>query len=97
MMVGYKDAHLTANQHSFNKRMLEIRVFVERALKKVDKNFTHIDFGRKGKISVTRFALWYYDTAILWNIRVCLYVCPTASYFDCEPPSLETYIQQIED
>ena len=97
MMVGYKHANLTANPHPFSKSMSKIRVFVEHAFKDDKQYFTHIDFARNGKISITPFALWYYAAAILWNFRVCLYGCPTASYFDCEPRSLEAYSKQMEE
>ena len=96
LMVGYKDAHLTANQHTFNKRISEIWVFVEHAFKDVKQYFTHIYFAQKSKISVTPFALWYYAATILWNFRVCLHGCTPASSFGCEPPYLETYTQQMD-
>lgn len=91
MIVGYKEANPTPEQHQFNLNMSAVRVFVEHAFKDVKQYFSHIDYSRKGKISVTPFALWYYVAAILWNFRVCLYGCPTATHFGCRPPSLEYY------
>ena len=76
--------------------MSEIRVFVEHAFKDVKQYFTHIDFVRNGKISVTPFELGYYAAAILWNLGVFLYGSPTASYLDCEPLTLEGYVSGEE-
>ena len=52
MMIYSNNACLAEAQLYFNKRMSQISAFFEHEFKDIKQYFTHIDFVRKGQISV---------------------------------------------
>jgi hypothetical protein len=95
LQVGYQGSNLNPDQVHFNMSMSKVRIAVEWAFRDLKMYFTHMDFPRKLKMGVTPGGLWYICAAVLWNFRVCLYGNQTAKYFDCNPISIEEYLEDI--
>jgi len=81
-----------AAERAFHLSMSRVRETVERGYKDSKQYFTTLDFQRKLKIRETAVGKQYPGGALLCNIRSCLYGNQTASYFGCDPPSLERYL-----
>jgi len=75
-----------------NTDMARVRVSVEWGYKEVKQTFTSLDFKRKLKVREGPVALVYRCAALLWNVRTCLYGNQTATFFRCDPPDLERYL-----
>jgi len=81
-----------AEEDTQNTDMAGLRVSVEWGYKEVKQVFTSLDFKRKLKIREGPVALVYRCTALLWNMRTCLYGSQTASFCRCDPPDLQNYL-----
>ena len=73
-------------------RMSKARISVEWTFKEIKKYYTHVDVTRKMVVGKSPVGLWYYAAALLLNFRTCLYGSQTSRYFNCHPPSLESYM-----
>ena len=73
--------------------MSTCRVAVEWAFKDIKKYFTHVDMLRKLQLKKTPVGLRYYSAAILLNFRACIYGSESATFFSCQAPNLEEYVQ----
>jgi len=76
----------------FDLSMSRDHEIVEWGYQDIKQYFTTLDFQRKLKIRGTAVGKQYLSGALLCNIRSCLYGNLTASYFGCDPPSLERYL-----
>jgi len=76
----------------FDLSMSRDHEMVEWGYQDIKQYFTTLDFQRKLKIRGTAVGKQYLSGALLCNIRSCLYGNLTASYFGCDPPSLERYL-----
>lgn len=82
-----------AEQKAFSKKMSAVRVSVEWSYKDVKQMWSCNDFARKMKVKESPISLMYIASVILFNFRTCLYGGgQTGSYFSCEPPTLDTYV-----
>jgi hypothetical protein len=90
LQIGHQGSNMSPEQLQFNASMSKVRIGLEWAFRDV---FTHIDVARKLKLGGTPVGLWYICSAVLWNFRVCLYGSQTAESFDCNPPSIEEYLE----
>jgi len=95
MQIAYNGAVLSDAQKEFNSRMSACRIAVEWAFKDIKKYFSHISVSRKMHISQTPAGLWFQVSSILWNFRACLYGSQSATFFNCQAPSLEEYVQSM--
>jgi hypothetical protein len=79
-------------QKEFNKNMSNVCVSVEWGFGKIAQYFAFLDFKENQKILLQPIAKYYLVGRLLTNCHTCLYGSQTSSYFDVQPPSLETYL-----
>lgn len=91
----FRGAHLTRPQQLFNAEMSKCRICVEWGFGKILQYFMYLDFQRNLKVLLQPVAKYYLVGALLINCHTCLYVSLTGTYFDLEPPSLETYLSNL--
>lgn len=98
MQVGFNRAFATPPQLMFNSAMSAAREAVEWNYKDTKQQFTTMDFRRILKVRKSPVALMYKMSALLWNVKVCLHGGGQVSnYFRCTPPTLEQYLQPLND
>lgn len=77
----------------FNRRMCGVRVAVEWNYKDLKQQWSSNDFSRQLKVRMAPIALLYKASAILLNMRTCLYKGgQTGSYFAVQAPSVTEYL-----
>jgi len=86
------DGEQDADEEEQNTNMAAVRVSVEWGYKEVKQVFTSLDYKRKLKVREGPVGLMYRCAVFLWNVRVCFYGSQTASFFSCEPPTVEAYL-----
>ena len=91
----FRGAHLTRPQQLFNAEISKCRICVEWGFGKILQYFTYLDFQRNLKVLLQPVAKYYLVGALLINCHTCLYGSLTGTYFDLEPPSLETYLSNL--
>jgi hypothetical protein len=82
---------LTNDEQEFNTPMSQVRESVEWGFGKIIQNFAFLDFKKNLKILMQPVAKYYLVATILTNCHTCLYGSLTGSYFELDPPDLETY------
>lgn len=92
ILSPFRGANLTDDQQEFNARMSKLRVSVEWGFGKICQNFAFLDFKKNLKVLLQPVAKYYLVATILTNCHTCLYGSQTSTYFDLEPPLLETYL-----
>ncbi|XP_078378299.1 uncharacterized protein LOC144661419 isoform X1 [Oculina patagonica] len=92
ILSPFRGANLTDDQQEFNARMSKLRVSVEWGFGKICQNFACLDFEKNLKVLLQPVAKYYLVATILTNCHTCLYGSQTSTYFDLEPPLLETYL-----
>ena len=88
----FRQAHLTDDEQEFNTKMSKVRTCVEWGFGKICQNFAYLDFKKNLKILLQPVGKYYLVACILINCHTCLYGSQTTTYFNLEPPSLETYL-----
>jgi len=92
MQTGHgNEPDRTAAERALDLSMSRIREPVECGYKDIKQYFTTFYFQRKLKIRETVVGRKYFSGALMCNIWLCLHGNQTASYFGCDPPSLERY------
>ena len=91
----FRGAHLTGPQQLFNAEMSKCRICVEWGFGKILQYSTYLDFQRNLKVLLQPVAKYYLVGALLINCHTCMYGSLTGTYFDLEPPSLETYLPNL--
>ena len=91
LLGPFKGAHVTADQHSFNKDMSKVRISVEWIFGDIVNYFAFLDFKKNLKIGLNAIGKMYLVCALLHNARTCLYKNTTSTYFNVEPPKIEEY------
>jgi len=81
-----------AAERAFDLSMSRVRETVEWGYEDIKQDFNTLYFQKKLKIRETAVGKQYLCGALLCNIRSCLYGNQPASYFGCDPPSLERYL-----
>lgn len=84
---------LTPAQQQFNTKMSKLRICVEWEFGEIFEQFAFLDFKKNQKIFLQPVAKYMKVAAILKNCQTCLYGSETSSYFEVDPPSLESYIK----
>jgi hypothetical protein len=82
---------LTVEQEVFNAGMARQRIVVEWGFGKVVNTFAFIDFRKKLKIGLSPVGPLIFTAFLLTNVHTCYYGSETASYFQCQPPTVWEY------
>lgn len=91
----FRGANLTDQQQDFNSAMSKVRISVEWGFGKIIQYFGYLDFHKNLKVLLQPVAKYYLVGALLTNCHTCLYGSVIGTYFDLEPPTLETYLSNI--
>lgn len=73
-----------------------MRITAEWVFKEVKHYFTSIDKKRNMKVFEAPVSTLYNLSIVLIKIHTFLYRNLTSSYFSCAPPSLDEYMQTLE-
>ena len=74
------------------KKMSPVRVSVEWVFGDIVERFKFIDFKYTQNVGLSPVAKQQYAvSALLCNVKTCLYGSTMSLYFQCDPPSLEEY------
>jgi len=95
ILAPFRGAHLTNDQQMFNSSMSKVRSSVEWGFGKITQNFAYLDYNKNLKVLLQPVAKYYRVGALLTNCHTCLYGSLTSTYFNLNPPSLETYLTNI--
>ena len=95
ILAPFRGAQLTRQQQDFNKSMSRVRISVEWTFGKICQYFSYIDFKRNNKVLRQPVAKYYLVAALLTNCHTCLYGSLTSTFFNVDPPSLETYLANV--
>lgn len=87
--------NLTPTQQAFNTAMLSIRISVEWTFKEVKLYWSTVDYKRKLKLRESPVALIYQVSALPQNLRNIFYPSQSSKYFNCKPPKIEQYLENI--
>lgn len=88
----FRGAHITDDEQAFNTEMSKVRTCVEWGFGKICQNFAYLDFKKNLKVLLQPVGKYYLVASILINCHTCLYGSQTSTFFDLDPPSLETYL-----
>lgn len=92
ILAPFRGARLTPDEERFNKDMSTVRISVEWGYGKIVRYFAFLDFNKNLKVLLQPVGKMYVVGAILANCHTCLYGSQTGDFFDLDPPSLETYL-----
>ena len=92
ILAPFRGAQLNQQQQDFNKSMSRVRISVEWTFGKLLQYFSFVDFKRNNKVLLQPVAKYYIVAAILTNCHTCLYGSLTSTFFQVDPPQLETYL-----
>jgi len=96
--VPIQRSEITSYQKAFNTAMSKGRVIVEWYFKEVKFYWAAMDYKRKMRTGESPVGALYIAAMLLMltNMRNCVYPNPTAQYFSCTPPTLESYLSHKE-
>jgi hypothetical protein len=92
ILAPFRGAQLTNDEQMFNTQMSKVRTSVEWGFGKICQNFAYLDFKKNLKVLLQPVGKYYLVASILVNCHTCLYGSQTSTYFNLDPPSLETYL-----
>ena len=92
ILAPFRGAQLTNDEQEFNREMSKVRTSVEWGFGKICQNFAFLDFKKNLKVLLQPIGKYYLVASVLTNCHTCLYGSLTSTYFDLDPPSLETYL-----
>lgn len=95
ILAPFRGVHLTDDQQDFNTQMSKVRASVEWGFGKICQNFAFIDFKKNLRILLQPIGKYFLVATILTNCHTCLYGSLTSTYFNLDPPSLETYLSNV--
>lgn len=95
VLAPFRGAHLTDDQKEFNSQMSKVRTSVEWGFGKIIQYFAYLDFKKNLKVLLQPVAKFYLVGAILTNCHTCLYGSLTSTFFELDPPLLETYLSNL--
>lgn len=85
---------VSASHHQFNKDISALRVHVEYGFGKVLQLFAFNDFKKNQKLLLQKIKEQYIASVLLTNCHTCLYGSQISTFFNCYPPSLESYLRE---
>ena len=77
-----------------NFLMSKIRVAIEWSFGQIIMLYKFIDFAKGQKLLESPVAKHYIVAVLLANCHTCAYGDKHSEYFNCDPPSLEDYLDQ---
>jgi hypothetical protein len=83
----------SAGTQALNRMLAQTRVYVEQVFGQITTTWPHLCDLRTQKLLSHRVGAQFTVAALLYNCRVCLYGNAVTCQWDCEPPSLEEYLQ----
>ena len=92
ILAPFRGSHLTSQEQDFNRAMSQVRISVEWTFGKIVTYFSYLDFKKSNKVLLQPVGKYYLVAAILTNCHTCLYGSQTSTYFNVDPPCLETYL-----
>ena len=92
ILSPFRGVNLNSQEKEFNKAMSSVRMSVEWTFGKIVQYFAYLDFKKNQKILLQPIGKYYLVGALLTNCHTCLYGSTTSTFFDLQPPSLETYL-----
>ena len=95
ILAPYRGTQLTAQQQLFNKSMSAVRVSVEWTFGKICQYFTYVDLKRNNKVLLQPIGKYYAVAALLTNCHTCMYGSMISTFFNVDPPSLESYLLNL--
>ncbi len=84
--------NLTRKEKKINKMMSRLRISVEWGFAKILQLFPFVDYKKNLKIRKEKVPLFYKVATILTNCHTALYGSQVCHYFECDPPTLEDYL-----
>ena len=93
LMAPFRGANLDDRQQIWNTRMNAVRTAVEWVFNDIVNYYKFLDFHKNLKIQLSAVGKMYLVCALLQNARSCFYGSLTADFFDCQPPSIQSYFQ----
>ena len=90
----HKGPNLTEVERAENMNMCKVRISVEWHYGEVAELFPFTDYKKNVKLRHMNSSCLYFVAAFLRNCHTCLYGNNTSHYFNCSPPSLESYLNQ---
>ena len=88
----FQGSFLSPDQSSFNETMYAVRATVEWIFKEAKVYWTIMDFRRKLRILQDPVGALYRGWLLWLNCRTCFYGNQVSRYFQCEPPTLQVFI-----
>lgn len=95
ILAPYRGAQLSQQQKDFNRSMSRVRISVEWTFGKLLQYFSFVDFKRNNKVLLQPLGKYYIVAALLTNCHTCMNGSLTSTFFQVEPPSLETYLNNL--
>ena len=95
ILAPFSGAQLTPQERDFNKSMSQVCISVEWTFGKICQCFSYMDFKRHSKILLQPIGKYYLFAALLTNCHNCLYGSLTSTFFQVNPPQLETYLSNM--
>ena len=86
----FRGTDLTEDEKRFNRAMRKVRVSMEWGFGKTCQYFAFLDFKKILKVLLQPVAKYYAVGALMTNCHTCLYGSLTSTFFEVDPPSLET-------
>ena len=85
-------AHIADDEQAFNTEMSQVRTCVGWGFGKICLKFAYLDLKKNLKVLLQPVGKYYLVPSISINCHTCLYGSQTSTFFDLDPPSLETYL-----
>ena len=96
LIGGISGAQDGSDEAAWNTAMSGGRIAVEWTFGEVGRQFRQLDLKHGLQIFRTPVAKYYTVAVFFINCRNCIYGGETADYFDCEPLSLDEYINLVD-
>ena len=92
ILAPFRGANFTEDQKEFCERMSKVRVSVEWGFGKITTHFAYLDFNKNLRVLLQPVAKYYVVGALMINSHTCLYGFLSSTFFEVDPPCLETYL-----
>lgn len=92
----FRGARVSPEEEQFNRSMSSVRQAVEWNFGKVATYFAFLDFEKNLKLLLQPIAKYYFVGVLLCNCHTCFYGSVTSSYFDVNPPSITSYLRNVQ-
>jgi hypothetical protein len=88
----YKGNNLNDREKLGNKVMSSCREHIEWHYGEIKTLFSFVDYSKKQQLMLSPVRETFVTAMLLRNCLVCLNENKTSKYFNCVPPSLESYL-----